>query len=46
MVGTNRNLIIKKSLEILRKKIEKKRIPKLWDGMAARRIVDTIVSRS
>jgi len=43
VVGNNPKKIIQAGLEVLEKGIQRKRIPKFWDGKAADRIVKTIV---
>ena len=45
VVGTNRDKIIKESLNIIEGKGKKGRIPELWDGKAAKRIVDIICKK-
>ena len=43
IVGNSPDKIIQAGLEVLAKGTQRKRIPKLWDGKAAERIVETIV---
>lgn len=43
VVGNSPEKIIQVGLEVLQKGIQRKRIPKFWDGKAADRIVKTIV---
>ncbi len=45
LVGTDKDKIIRESLKILRGKGKKGAIPPLWDGKAARRIVDVLKTR-
>jgi len=45
VVGTSKEKIIKESLKILAGKVKKGRVPKLWDGHTARRIIKTLTKR-
>ena len=46
LVGTDISAIISAALEVLNGKIKKGRIPKLWDGKTAERIVNIIMANS
>jgi UDP-N-acetylglucosamine 2-epimerase (non-hydrolysing) len=45
VVGTNREKIIKESLKALNGTAKTKRIPYLWDGRAAERIVEILSTK-
>ena len=46
LVSTDKDKVVKKSLEIINDKIKiNKKIPELWDGKAAQRIVDVILNK-
>lgn len=45
LVGSDREKILKESFRILNGKCKKGKIPKLWDGRAAERIVNILLGR-
>jgi UDP-N-acetylglucosamine 2-epimerase (non-hydrolysing) len=45
LVGADKIRILEAAASVLNDKGQKKRIPPLWDGQAARRIVDTLLSQ-
>ena len=45
LVGSDREKILKESFRILNGNGKKGKIPKLWDGKAAERIVDILLGR-
>ncbi len=47
LISTDKNKVVKKATEIINKKINmKNKVPRLWDGKAAKRIVEIIIKKN